>query len=328
MGEENKDEEKNKNTMGDRGQGGEKPAGENPGGSGFGGSQKEPPEDWRANLIPEDIREDPAFADFKSPQDVMRSYLNAQKLIGKDKLVRPDENSPKEVWEEFYKVAGRPENAEDYSLPEDMGEDAKKLFDEEALKSFKELAHENGVPKSAFEKMLGKYAEYIEGVQSQQSESMNQRITEGLQALEKEVGREKYENMLSTANAGLEAIGDESLSELILGNEELRNHPGMIKLFSMIGESSGEHGPLKLPGGASPRVDSVTQARQQLDKFETEHADVLNAVNYNGPKNRDHILQQRFKLLQKAYPEQNPAGSGSPGRIEQNKGFTEINVSI
>lgn len=265
-------------------------------------NQNQKPTDWRVDLIPEDIREEKVFADIKDPQDMARGYFNAQKLVGKEKIVRPDADSPKELWDEYHKVGGRPDEADGYSFAEDFGDDRAKMFDEEGLKGFKALAHENGVSNKAFQEMTKWYADYIAQSQEAEASALDQASREGLAELKKEWVGEDYQNNMRIAQAAIENIGDENLTELILGNEALRNHPSVIKLFHRLGQSMQEHTPLQTDHGGPLRLDGVTQARQLLAKFDEDHHDVLMTVNYTGPKDRNDILNKRFALLQKAYP--------------------------
>ena len=63
---------------------------------GVGGEPTPPARDWKANL-PEDIRNDTSLAPIKDIEGLAKSYVNAQKLIGRDKIPMPkDENDP--VW--------------------------------------------------------------------------------------------------------------------------------------------------------------------------------------------------------------------------------------
>ena len=57
-------------------------------------------------------------SDFKTPADLAKSWVNAQKLIGKEKIPLPGEKATKEDWDVVFSRLGRPEKPEGYTLPE------------------------------------------------------------------------------------------------------------------------------------------------------------------------------------------------------------------
>jgi len=92
------------------------------------------PPSWK-DSISEDFRNDPNIEKFTEIDALAKSYINATKMIGQDKLVIPTNNSTEDQWNEVYSKLGRPESADKYSL------DAKSEIvemDEGAIKSFAE----------------------------------------------------------------------------------------------------------------------------------------------------------------------------------------------
>ena len=70
---------------------------------------------WK-DSISEQYRNDPNIEKFTEADALAKSYINAVKMIGQDKLVVPTNNSTEEAWNEVYDKLGRPESAEKYSL--------------------------------------------------------------------------------------------------------------------------------------------------------------------------------------------------------------------
>jgi hypothetical protein len=50
-------------------------------------------EGWREHL-PEDIRAEPSLANVRDLPGLAKSYVNAQRMIGRDKIVLPKDDSP------------------------------------------------------------------------------------------------------------------------------------------------------------------------------------------------------------------------------------------
>ena len=88
-------------------------------------AEAQAPADWRSGL-PEDIRNDPSLADIKDVGSMAKSYINGQKLIGKNRIALPGEGATDEEISAFHSQLGRPEKAEGYqfgerpTLPEGM----------------------------------------------------------------------------------------------------------------------------------------------------------------------------------------------------------------
>ena len=80
--------------------------------------------DWRSALD-EGLRSDPTLADIKDLNGLAKSYVHAQRMVGKDKLVIPGEGADPTEWDSFYEKLGRPQDGK-YNLdpkgiiPDDM----------------------------------------------------------------------------------------------------------------------------------------------------------------------------------------------------------------
>ena len=77
---------------------------------------------WRDSL-PDDLKGAAWLSKYKTPEDALRGFAEAQKLIG-SKLSVPKDDAPKEEWDKFYASLGRPEAPDKYDLgvPETLPE--------------------------------------------------------------------------------------------------------------------------------------------------------------------------------------------------------------
>ena len=113
---------------------------------------------WK-EAIPEELRNDPNIAKFTELESLAKSYVNATRMIGQDKVAVPNNNSTEDQWNEVYDKLGRPESADKYQL--DVKSDAVPL-DESAIKSFAENAHQLGLNnKQAQETQLDYGAQWV-----------------------------------------------------------------------------------------------------------------------------------------------------------------------
>ena len=69
-------------------------------------------------MIPEDLREHPSLSPIKDVGNLARSFVNAQKLIGADKIPFPT-NPTEEDLSNIYSRLGRPETPEGYEFATD-----------------------------------------------------------------------------------------------------------------------------------------------------------------------------------------------------------------
>jgi len=75
----------------------------------------QPTSSWK-DSISEEYRADPSIEKFTEIDALAKSYINATKMIGQDKIVIPTKNSSQEAWDEAYAKLGRPESADKYAL--------------------------------------------------------------------------------------------------------------------------------------------------------------------------------------------------------------------
>ena len=79
------------------------------------GDTPAPQVSWK-NTISEQFRNDPSIEKFTEIDALAKSYINATKMIGQDKVAIPNNNSTDDQWNEVYDKLGRPESADKYAL--------------------------------------------------------------------------------------------------------------------------------------------------------------------------------------------------------------------
>ena len=141
---------------------------------------------WK-DSISEVYRNDPNIEKFTEADSLAKSYINAVKMIGQDKIAIPNNNSTDEAWNEVYDKLGRPESAEKYSL------DAKSKvvsLDESAVKQFAETSHKLGLNNKQAQGLLEFYKTNMEGTAQQAKIDTETAQAQSEQALRSEWGRE------------------------------------------------------------------------------------------------------------------------------------------
>lgn len=211
------------------------------------------PQDWK-EALPEEIRSHPSLEPYKLgegealvnvPPGLINSYVNQQKLIGRDKIPVPPENATDDDWNEVFSRLGRPENPEGYELklPEDLPEEVK--ISDELMGEYRTTAHKLGIlPKQAqslLEWYLGANGKQIEALSTQRKEFQGRAEAD----LRKTWGKaydEKVELSSNTFAHLANQMGEEKSEQLmnLMDDTGLGDHPLLVSFFAKIGELIGE----------------------------------------------------------------------------------------
>jgi hypothetical protein len=241
---------------------------------------------WK-ETISEEFRNDPNISKFTEIDALAKSYINATRMIGQDKVAVPNENSTDDQWNEVYSKLGRPESADKYKL-EVKSETAP--LDESAIKQFAENAHQLGLNNKQAQGILEFYKNSMEGSIQQARVDTETAQANAEQELRKEWGRSYDENI---KKAG--AIAKANMSEDIL-NMELKDgtrvgdHPAVIKGFANIANLMSED---KLVSTESENVDKGTDYEAEISKIVNDR----DGPYWNkGHPDHDKVVQQVFTM--------------------------------
>jgi hypothetical protein len=241
---------------------------------------------WK-EAISEEFREDPNIAKFTELDALAKSYINATRMIGQDKVAIPNENSTDDQWQEVYGKLGRPESPDKYQL--EANSDVVPL-DEGAIKSFAENAHQLGLNNKQAQGILEFYKNSMEG-SAQQSRIDTETAQANAEAeLRKEWGS-NYENNIKKAGSVAKAnMNTEILDLQLQDGTRLGDHPEVIKGFANIANLLSED---KLVGTESESVDKGTDYEAEISKIVNDR---------DGPywnkahPDHDKVVQQVFTL--------------------------------
>ena len=182
------------------------------------------------NMIPEDLRDHPSLSPIKDVGNLAKSYINAQQLIGADKLAAP-KNPSEEQLSEIYNYLGKPETPDAYEVAVDGN-----IITEEAANSYKDVAHKlNLTPQQA-----SGILEYYKGLATSTQENAVQEIEHQREQVENDLKKEwgqAYEQKISSAGQVIKEYGNPEMLEWQLADgTKLGNHPEFIKAFANIAD--------------------------------------------------------------------------------------------
>jgi hypothetical protein len=241
---------------------------------------------WK-DSISEQYRNDPNIEKFTEIDALAKSYINATKMIGQDKLVIPNNNSTEEAWNEVYTKLGRPESADKYSL--DVKSEVVNL-DENAIKQFAEQSHKLGLNNKQAQGILEFYKNNMEGTAQQSKIDTETAQAQAEQQLRQEWGRD-FEGKVKQAGALAKAnINPEVLDMTLSNGTRLGDHPEIIKGFAKIAGMMQE----------DKIVATESENAQSVSNIEEEIASMVNDRNspYWNKQHPDHdkMVQQVYTL--------------------------------
>ena len=249
-------------------------------------TQSTTPSTWK-DSISEEYRKDPNIEKFTEADALAKSYINAVKMIGQDKLAVPTNNSTEEAWNEVYDKLGRPESAEKYSL------DAKSKvvsLDENAVKQFAETSHKLGLNNKQAQGLLEFYKTNMEGTAQQAKIDTETAQAQAEQELRSEWGRE-FDTKVKQAGSLAKANMKPEILDMTLSNgTRLGDHPEIIKGFAKIAGMMAED---KIVSTESESVQSNQSIQDEIDTIINDRASPY--WNKSHP-NHDKQVQQVYTL--------------------------------
>ena len=241
---------------------------------------------WK-DSISEEFRQDPNIAKFTEIDALAKSYINATRMIGQDKVAVPNNNSTDDQWNEVYDKLGRPESADKYKL-EVQSETAP--LDEGAIKQFAENAHQLGLNNKQAQGILEFYKNSMEGSVQQARIDTETAQANAEQELRKEWGRSYEENIKKAGAVAKANINEDVLNMELKDGTRLGDHPSIIKGFANIANLMSED---KLVSTDSETVDRGTDYEAEISKIVNDRDGPY--WNKSHP-DHDKIVQQVFTL--------------------------------
>src|SRR6056300_1655227 len=241
---------------------------------------------WK-DTISEEFRNDPNISKFTEIDALAKSYINATRMIGQDKVAVPNNNSTDDQWNEVYDKLGRPESADKYKL-EVQSETAP--LDEGAIKSFAENAHKLGLNNRQAQGILEYYKESMEGSAHQAKIDTETSQAQAEQELRKEWGRSYDDNIKRAAQVAKANMNSEILDLTLSDGRTLGDHPEIIKGFANIANLMSED---KMIGTGEDNTTSGRDLGEEISKIVNDRDGPY--WNKSHP-DHDKVVQQVFTL--------------------------------
>lgn len=182
------------------------------------------------NLIPEDIRQHPSLSPIKDVENLARSYVNAQRLIGADKIPMPV-NPTDEDLDRIYSKLGRPESPDQYGISADGN-----IITEERATEYADIAHKLRLTPDQAKGVLDYYRSVTENDMTTMADNNAQAMEQSAATLQAEWG-DAYDAKIQSAQKVVDQFGAGDIMEMQLADgTKVGNHPDVIRAFAKIAD--------------------------------------------------------------------------------------------
>lgn len=202
--------------------------------------------------LSETYRNDPSLKDFKTLDDLAKSYVNAKSMIGQSiRIPGPDasEEAKAEFYrkleavpgvvkfdpnsDDIYKRLGKPESPDNYQVQFDPQLNS----DITLQKNFLAKAHAAGLNSKQAQELI----DYQNGYIREAAEQIKEQVLGFQEAVKAEFGPD-FQNRMVAANTGVTLMAKKypELGGLLKANPVFANHPAIVNLFSNLGKQAIE----------------------------------------------------------------------------------------
>tara|TARA_R100000329_G_scaffold7614_1_gene9111 strand:+ start:1483 stop:2307 length:825 start_codon:yes stop_codon:yes gene_type:complete len=230
---------------------------------------------WRDSL-PDDLKANASLEKFSDVSTLAKSYINAEQMIGKDKMVVPGDNTTEDEWNDIYNKLGRPEEPDGYELQMNLQEG--EAVDEQLYAAFKNAAHANGLSPKQAQGLLNFYNDISTEALNEQSNAGVLAQEQSSRELREEWGRNYETNLNAASNVAKQFLGEEvfqiELSDGSLLGDNATLIRGLSKIASIVSEDTlvGDKNDVVSNAGIQEQLNSLTaQGTAYWNKQDPNH---------------------------------------------------------
>ena len=221
-------------------------------------------EGWQSTLQ-EGYREEPSLKTVKDTKVLAKMFVDTKRMVGKDVIAIPTDVSPKEEWDEYYRLGGRPDTVADYGLtiPETVPPEIKdEMFPADRLKKWEQRFFEGGVSKKAAAQFIKEFADDMVADYNGLIQAQETQMSELIGALSTDWGA-AFEQKKHLGNIAVEegTEGDPELKERLL--KKFGKDPDFTRYSSNLGSKFSEGKPPEYSNIPTPS-DLQTQINELM----------------------------------------------------------------
>ena len=241
------------------------------------------------DLIPESFREEKSLQNFNNMEDLVKSYLHAQKLVGADKIPVPNKHATEEDWKEVFKRLGAPEHPDGYKYSFKENE-----IHPEQLKAFNQTAHKLGLLPQQAESLIKFYNEMntnqMQSLESNAEQTQMQTEAE----LKKEFGPQYAKRLDQAKRLATSTLGEDFLNNTLLQDgSRLGDNLSVIKAFSNLADKLSEDEIVK---GDGIGYMTASEIQKQIEELTQEGSAYWQKSHPNHKRAVDEVYKLREQL--------------------------------
>lgn len=241
-----------------------------------------------------DLLGDPSLQAIQSPASLLKSYVHAQRNLGKKGVIIPTENAPKEEWDQFYAKVGVPLEEAKYneSLKLPAGDENK--FGAEAATQFAKLAHELRIAPAQAAKAFEFLNKQVTDGAQKQVEAYSAQVQKELDALQTEWGPEAYGVKIAKAEGFLKEHAGEDFVKY-LGQSGLGKNAQLIKAFASMADKVMGEG--EIPKGDPTYGLTINDLEREINNIMGDYTGpYYNSAHPDHHRKVDEVLAMNRKL--------------------------------
>lgn len=220
----------------------------------------------------EKLKGDPSLMSFADEKgnfnygNLMKSYVHAKGMLGKDKMGVPDETWTDDQYKELYNKLGRPEDIKEYMIENNVSEGIEK--NEEFFNGLKESAYNAGLAPKQAQAMSDFFNNFLGESVSKNNQMSEASYNKESDALKTDWG-DKYDHKIQRAFSALEQFA--SKEEIKgLADRGLLKETSIVRLFDKIANGMAEDS-LKVEGGSTFGITGEEAAREIESYYKPGH---------------------------------------------------------
>lgn len=211
---------------------------------------------WISSL-PKELQEDATIKKFTSVEALAKSYINAQRHLGSDKIPIPSQHATEDDWKMVFEKLGLPA-ADKYDVK--FAEQA--TLDKEFVDQFKQNAHKLGILPKQAQGLADWFSKSNAEAEAKVLQTHQAQTDKEIKGLRDEWGK-AFDEKLRFANNALAKFADKETLEY-MGKTGLANNVKLTKLLSAMGEALFKEGSIADTGGTSGGI-TPSEAKKQYN---------------------------------------------------------------
>ncbi len=228
------------------------------------------PNDWRATL-PEELKAAPSLAKFQDPAALAKSYIEAEKLIGKKGVIVPGEGASEAEQAAFRKALGVPDAPDAYEIK--VENVPAHIWNDDAAALLRQGAHQLGLTPQQAQGLASWYSGLLHQADEKAAETADAELRQ-------EWGPRYERNTTLAAQAAKELLGPEAAA--VLKSAGLAHNPTLLKALARMGEAIAPHDGSAGMGTGGPRLSPDAERQKYFTPGTPEHQ------AYTNPMDRGH----------------------------------------